>query len=440
MKKELINYPYLTRPVSLYTLDNGHKIALAHKESSLINISSWVKTGSINENDTNTGVSHFLEHLMFKGTTKYKAGEFDRILEQKGGIINAATWKDYTFYYITISRDSLDLAIELHSDMIVDPILPEDEIGPSFDPNGEAPEQRRERYVVLEEIKMRNDQNWSKVYTKLNNAMYETHPYKRDVIGIPEVIAQIPRDAIMSYYRNFYTPENITTIVVGDFNEDEVLAKLIEHFKFSNEGCTICTNQIQRVPELEIKHIKLIEQKTDVKTGYLMAGFLCDSAKNMKETIALDLICTIFGEGKSSRLNVNLIETPEKPHYYSISSCHYQFRDGDNFFINANFDPAAYNKVVGEIKDELEKLKTISEEELQKAKKQSKVDFASDSETVAKISDNIGYYLTVCEDLNMAQNYERMLDEIDVKYLEEIVSRYLDPRKCSISVLLPEGQ
>jgi len=438
MKKELIDYPYLTRPISLYTLDNGHTIALAHKESKLINIASWVKTGSINENDANTGVSHFLEHLMFKGTTKYKAGEFDKILERKGGIINAATWKDYTFYYITISRNSLDLAIELHSDMIIDPALPEKEIGPAFDPKGPPPEEKRERYVVLEEIKMRNDQNWSKVYTKLNASMYEAHPYKRDVIGTPEVISQISRDDIASYYRNFYTPQNISTIVVGDFDEDEVLAKLIEHFKFAD--CNTCRNKVETVMELEIKRPKFIEQKTDVQTGYLMLGFLCDSAKNLKETIALDLISTILGEGKSSRLNMNLIETPEKPHYYSVDSCHYQFKDGDNFFVNANFDPEAYGVVVDEIKTELEKLGTISAGEFQKAKKQIKVDFASNSETVAKISDNIGYYLTVCEDLRAAQNYEKMLEEIDEKYLESIAAKYLDPQKCSVSVLLPEGQ
>lgn len=436
MKKELVNYPYLSRPISLYTNDNGHKIALAHKEGALINISSWVKTGSINENGINNGVSHFLEHLMFKGTNKYKAGEFDRILEQKGGIINAATWKDYTFYYITISKNSLDLAIELHADMMVDPILPEEEIGPAF--VDIVPEEKRERYVVLEEIKMRNDQNWSKVYTKLNNSMYEYHPYKRDVIGTPEIISGISRDEIMDYYKNFYTPENISTIVVGDFDEEQVLNKIVENFKFSNSGCLICANQVHTVPELEIKIPKFIEQKTDVNTGYLMLGFLCDSAKNLKETIALDLISVIFGEGKSSRLNHNLIESVKNPHYYSVESCHYQFKDGDNFFINANFDPEFYGVIVDELKAELEKLKEIDSTELKKAKKQIKVDFASSSETVAKISDNIGYYLTVCEDLNMAQNYEKMLEEIDEKYLQEIVCKYLDSAKCSVSVLLPE--
>lgn len=435
MKKELINYPYLTRPISLYTLDNGHKIALAHKESELVNISSWVKTGSINEDDDNNGVSHFLEHLMFKGTTKYKAGEFDKILERKGGMINAATWKDYTFYYITISKKSIDLAIEMHSDMMIDPILPEEEIGPAF--VDVVPDEKRERYVVMEEIKMRNDQSWSKVYTKLNASMYAKHPYKRDVIGTPEIISQISRADIMNYYNNFYTPKNISTIVVGDFNEDEILEKIINSFKFKNlnEG-----KIIQTTPEVSIQNVEFIEQKGDVETGYIMAGFLCDSAKNLKETIALDLISVIFGEGKSARLHSNLIENVAKPHYYSIDCCHYQFKDGDNFFINANFDPKFYNKIVPEIKAELEKLKTITNEELKKAKKQIKVEFASNSETVAKISDEIGYYLTVCEDLNKADDYEKMLVEIDEKYLEGIVRKYLDGSKCSISTLLPEEE
>ena len=108
MKKSIINYPYLNKPVEIYERENGHKIVLAYKEGDLVNISSWVKTGSINENDKNNGISHFLEHLMFKGTERFKVGEFDRILEGKGGIVNAATWKDYTFYHVTLPKGKND--------------------------------------------------------------------------------------------------------------------------------------------------------------------------------------------------------------------------------------------------------------------------------------------------------------------------------------------
>ena len=90
------------RPVEVYTMPSGHKIVFAHKQGGMVNISTWVKTGSINENEEINGISHFLEHLMFKGTHKHKAGEFDKTLEAYGAIVNAATWKDYTFYYVTL--------------------------------------------------------------------------------------------------------------------------------------------------------------------------------------------------------------------------------------------------------------------------------------------------------------------------------------------------
>ena len=240
MKKSTVNYPYLTQEVEIYERENGHKIVLAHKEGELVNVSSWVKTGSINEDDRINGISHFLEHLMFKGTHKHKAGEFDKILEAKGAIVNAATWKDYTFYYVTLPKgdnnENLNLAIELHADMMLDPILPEDEIGPAFDINTNEVKEKRERHVVIEEIRMRKDQPWTKAYNTCNFNMYTTHPYKRDVIGTPEIISQVTRDDIMNYYQTFYSPENITTIVVGDFDSEEILKKVEEEFDFKDRS------------------------------------------------------------------------------------------------------------------------------------------------------------------------------------------------------------
>ena len=196
-----INYMYLTKPVEVYERENGHTIVLAHKEGELVNVSTWVKTGSINENDKNNGISHFLEHLMFKGTSKHEAGYFDRTLEAKGAIVNAATWKDYTFYYVTLPKGEncrdLNLAIELHADMMLDPVLPYDEIGAPFDLNEEV-KVKRERHVVIEEIRMRKDQAWTKVYNTCNHNMYTKHPYKRDVIGTPEIISQVTREDIIT--------------------------------------------------------------------------------------------------------------------------------------------------------------------------------------------------------------------------------------------------
>ncbi|MBR5305053.1 MAG: insulinase family protein [Candidatus Gastranaerophilales bacterium] len=437
---EQIEYPYLEKPLSVYALENGHKVVFAHKKSPMINVSSWVKTGSINENKENNGISHFVEHLLFKGTTKYPAGVFDRKMEELGGIINAATWKDYTFYYINIPKEHYKIALVMHADMMVDALFPENEIGPEFDPEGLAPAEKRERYVVIEEIRMGEDNNWRKVYKNLNSSMYESHPYKREVIGTKEIIANISQAEIVKYYKTFYTPQNITTIVVGEFNEDDMLKLVQENFKFKdNSNIEKCTTD-NEAPEYEIKNPTTVVDYSEVNTGYLMMGALCNSAKNLKETIALDLISTILGDGKSSRLYSDLIEKVENPHYYQLESCHYQFKDGDNFLIEANFDADKKDIVIDEIKSQLKKLNSITEVELQKAKKRAKVNFAQESEMVSDIADAIGYWMTVVEDVSIANQYLKTLEEIDCKYVEDISKKYLNPEKLSTSLLLPKGE
>ena len=437
---EHIEYPYLEKLLSVYTLENGHKVVFAYKQSPMINVSSWVKTGSINENNENNGISHFVEHLLFKGTTKYPAGVFDRKMEELGGIINAATWKDYTFYYINIPKEHHKIALEMHADMMVDALFPIEEIGPEFDPQGEAPEEKRERYVVIEEIRMGEDNNWRKVYKNLNSSMYESHPYKREVIGTKEIIANIAQSEITRYYKTFYTPQNITTIVVGEFDEESMLKLVQENFKFKDNSDIKKCIRDNAEAEYEIKNPTTVVDFAQVNTGYLMMGALCDSAKNLKETIALDLISTILGDGKSSRLYSTLIEKVENPHYYQLESCHYQFKEGDNFLIEANFDVNKKDIVIEEIKAQLKGLSTITETELNKAKKRAKVNFAQESEMVSDIADAIGYWSTVVEDIDMANKYLATLAEIDCKYLEDIANKYLNPEKLSVSLLLPKGE
>ncbi len=194
----------------------------------------------------------------------------------------------------------------------------------------------------------------------------------------------------------------------------------------------------ERVPETSIKTPVVLTEEAEIQTGYIMFGFLADKAKNLKETISLDLISVIFGEGKSSRLNQKFIETPEKPHFYQIDTCHYQFKDGDNFFIEANFDPTFKDEVISEVKNEVNLLSKISEEELNKAKKRLKVNFAESAETVSEIADTIGHYMTVMEDVALANEYLKALDEIDTNYIENVVKKYLTNDKCSISILMPK--
>jgi len=441
MNKTLVKYPFLTQDVEVYERENGHKIVLAHKKGEMVNISSWVKTGSINEDDYNNGISHFLEHLMFKGTHAHKVGEFDRLLESKGAIVNAATWKDYTFYYVTlpkgIDNKDFDLAIDLHADMMMDPVFPAEELGAPFDINDSTVTDKRERHVVIEEIRMRKDQPWTKVYNICNKNLYTSHPYIRDVIGTPEIISQVTREDIDNYYRKFYTPKNITTIVVGDFNHEEVLNTLCEKFTFPNriQG----ENRVNKIDE-PVAETKYIETSANVQTSYLMFGWLGPKASELKASICLDLVSIIFGDGTSSRLQQNLIEKLPEKIFNMIGSEHYQFKDGNNFFIQANFNPDSKEKAIELIKDELTKLITnrITDEELEKAKKRIKSRFAFTAETVSEIGETIGYYMTVCDDLKLIEDYLADLDSITIEDLEESINKYLALNNAVISVLVPE--
>ena len=141
---------------SIQKLPNGQTLVIQEvKNNPIVTIDTWVRTGSIDETDANNGVAHFLEHLFFKGTKKHPVGEFDRILESKGAIVNAATSKDFTHYYITIPSEYFKTAIELHSDMLTNPQIPRKEL-------------EKERKVVLEEIAKDANTPAKKVYNNLN--------------------------------------------------------------------------------------------------------------------------------------------------------------------------------------------------------------------------------------------------------------------------------
>ena len=439
IKKRTVKYPYLEKPIEIYERECGHKIVYAYKKGALINISSWVKTGSINENDEINGISHFLEHLMFKGTSKHKAGYFDRTLESKGAIVNAATWKDYTFYYVTIPKGADDsnfnTTLELHADMMLDPVIPPEEIGEPFDLNTPVTI-KRERHVVIEEIRMRKDQPWTKVYNAINKNLYTQHPYKRDVIGNEQIISQIPRETILDYYRKYYSQINITTIIVGDLNPDDVIPQIAKAFDFKGrENISPVEYEIDTQPVGG----KYFEDYSQINTGFMMFGYLGAKACDIKTTVAIEMICSILGDGLSSRLYQELIEKEPQQIFNSINAYYYTFKDGGNIFIQANFKPDKKEMAISKIKEQIKRMYTeeISEQELNKVKKKLKAYFAANSETVSDIADTIGEYMTVYGNLEYVEEYVETIDKITVNDIKTIAMKYINVDNSVISVLLP---
>ena len=185
-------------------LPNGQTLVVYEIHNNpIVTIDTWIKTGSVNEDDKNNGISHFLEHLFFKGTKAHPTGEMDRILESKGAVVNAATSKDFTHYYITIPSSDFDTALDLHSDMLLNPQIPRKEL-------------EQERKVVIEEISKDGNSPSKKVYNNLNKLMYTTHPYKRQVIGTAENVGVMRREEILEYFNKYYAPSNMVTLVVGN--------------------------------------------------------------------------------------------------------------------------------------------------------------------------------------------------------------------------------
>lgn len=441
--KKVMDYPYLQKPVVIYERENGHKIVFAYKSGTLINVSTWVKTGSINETSENNGVSHFLEHLMFKGTKNRKAGEFDKLLESKGAIVNAATWKDYTFYYVTIPKGPNDeyfnMTIDLHADMMLNPVIPPEEIGETFDINNPQIKTKRERHVVTEEIRMREDQSWTKVYNLCNFNMYKKHPYKFDVIGTAKLIAEMPRETVMDYYKTHYTPQNMTTIIAGEFDFDEVLKHVLKAFDFEGRK----NNQIKiNTPDFPTQEMIYTEKQSDITTGFLTAGYLCPPAKDIKSTIIGDMIAIIMGDGQSSRLYQNLIEKVEDPIFNIVSADYYSFRDGGNFFVQANFRPEQKNNAIKAVQNEIEKLcnEKITKGELKKAVKKLKARFAETSETVSDIAETIGYYMTVCDNADSINSYISVLESISEEDIQEFAQKYLALNHSTFALLMPEDK
>lgn len=274
----------------MFKLDNGQTVVIQEvKNNPIVTIDTWIKTGSIDEDDSNNGVAHFLEHLFFKGTTNHEPGEFDTILETKGAITNAATSKDFTHYYVTIPSKDFDLAMELHADMMMHPLIPRNEM-------------EKERKVVLEEIN-KDLKNPSRILQEnLNSMMYSSHPYKRKVIGRSDVIETITRDKVLEFYNAHYSPANMITIVIGDVDTNYALERIKEVFNADYKKQTKTIYQKELPLTKQQKKVEYIK----TESGYIVIGFRGTSITD-NDSYALDVLATILGDGRSSVLNLSLI-------------------------------------------------------------------------------------------------------------------------------------
>lgn len=406
----------------MYKLDNGQTVVVQEvKNNPIVTIDTWIKTGSVDEDDSNNGVAHFLEHLFFKGTKTHEPGDFDKILETKGAITNAATSKDFTHYYITIPSKDFDLAMDLHGDMILHPLIPRKEM-------------EKERKVVLEEISKDLNSPTKIMQDNLNSMLYTTHPYKRKVIGRSDVIETITRDQVLNFYNKNYSPSNMVTVIIGDVDTNHAVEKTKEAFnaEYKKQTKTIYTKEAPLT-----KQQKKVEY-LDTESGYMVIGFRGTPIDD-KDSYALDVLATILGDGRSSVLNQVLKE--KKRIAFSVDAGNSTFRDDGIFYISANYEPTKCKVIQDTIFNEIEKIQKngVTDDQLKLAKNIIERSTYYSRESITNIATEIGYTMALTNDLKFYDTYLDNIQNVSKEDVKKVAEKYLGINRSAVSIVLPKN-
>lgn len=409
--------------LSFTTLPSGQKVVIKEvHDNNIVKIDTWINTGSINEDDKTTGISHFLEHLFFKGTQKYPTGTMDKILDSKGAIVNAGTSKDYTHYYIQIPSKDFDLALDLHADMLLNPMIPRKEL-------------ERERPVVIEEISKTKDSPQTRMFDNLYTIMYSksNHPYKRTVIGNKDVIDSVTREEILDYYNKFYTLDAYTTIIVGDVEKDSAIEKVANAFSKADKRKQLKVNYPKIKP---LDKIERIEDTMDVNKTYSMIAFFAPKF-GLKDTYPLDVLSVMLADGKSSILNQDLKEKKEL--VLSVDSGNYSQKDSGIFYIYTTSEANKLKYIEPEIISQLKKIQQgeFDEADVSKAKNIIKTDTYYSRESISNISDDLGYDFTFSSDINYYDNYLKNIDKVTKEDIIKAANKYLLLNNYAVSTVKP---
>ena len=391
-------------------LKNGMNVLLnSQKKSPVVNLQVWVYNGSAQEAQDVAGVSHFIEHLLFKGTKNYGPGEIAKEIEGSGGQLNAYTSFDQTVYYMTLGRSEIKTAFKALSDMIFSPL---------FDPQ----EINREREVVIEEIRRGLDEPHRVNHQFVFENFFEGHPYSRPIIGYESVIQNISREKIQTFFKNQYSPKNMFLVLTGDFDEDICRSLLDQYFDVEVEDSLAYTS----VPSVRFaqRPFRTFFQNTKFEDTYI--NFYWPGANfTSKDFISLELIALILGQGESSRFysQMKLKEVVVK----TIGSYAYSLKEAGLFALVFKPLKGKENKSI-DIFCEQWRLcceNPFTEEEFEKALVNFKSDFFYSLETCEGLAQQVGQNYFYSNDPNYSQKYLQMLDELKLSDLQEAFETYL---------------
>ncbi|WP_373479123.1 M16 family metallopeptidase [Geminocystis sp.] len=404
------NYRYHLNRISL---NNG--LTLIHQEissTSVVVADIWVNAGVTTEPQSWSGMSHFLEHMIFKGTKNILPGDFDYIIENTGGYSNAATGYDYTHFYLTTASGYLPDTLPYLAEILLQAEIPDEEF-------------YLERDVVLEEIRSSNDDYDWIILQHLASSIYPNHPYGRSVLGEESLLLNNTPNQMRCYHKTHYQPENMTVVLVGNITQDKAISlveKCFQNFSTRSE-CPKVTFDSEP-PMIDIRRQQLFFPR--LQHSRLVMGWLGAGIDNLEGAIALDMLSVILTGGRTSRL---IRKLREEEHLVLDISCDFSLQKHSSLFtISAYLSPDKMTIVEDKIRNEIHQLQQnpITVKELINCQKALCHNYIFSTETPEQLAGLYGYY-EMLENAHLALKYPQIVKNLSPEKLQSYACQYLSP-------------
>jgi zinc protease len=424
MTSTLLKFPRLNAP-TLHRLPNGLTIIAEQVPIEAVNLSLWINVGSAIETDEINGVAHFLEHMVFKGTEQLVSGEFERRIEERGAVTNAATSQDYTHYYITTApKDFAELA-PLQMDVVFNASIPDD----AFE---------RERLVVLEEIRRSEDNPRRRTFQRSMETAFDKLPYRRCVLGPESVISQLQPQQMREFHRTWYQPKSIAAVAVGNLPVDELIDTVAKGY--SSTGARHCASTPDsrlnaEPPFTDIVRKEFIDES--LQQARLAMVWRVPGLTQLEYTYALDILAGVLGHGLTSRLVQDLREERGLVSHISVSNITQQLQG--TFYILAHCSVKNLLDVEARIIQHIRnlQLEMVKQAEIDRIRTKVANRFIFGNETPSDRATLYGYYQSMVGDLEPAFNYPSIIQSLDATDLMQAAQNFLSPDAYGVVVLKP---
>jgi zinc protease len=405
-RRNSIHSPQITR------LNNGLTIIAEQIPVEAVNLNIWFNVGSAIESDDINGMAHFLEHMIFKGTKKLKVGEFERFLETRGALTNAATSHEYTHYYFTSAPQDFSDILPLQLDLVCNPLIPEEEF-------------ERERMVVLEEIRRANDNPGRRLSQKMMDIAFPHLPYSRPILGSDEIINNLTAKQMQSFHGHFYQPCAMTVVAVGNLPVEDLTQQIIDNLNFDSpslDNSSFLKSYPIGCPFSEIIDHEYVDnslQQSRLILMWAVPGFM-----DSEDSMILDVLAVILGRGKLSRLFRDLRENRHLVHRISASNMTYKMHGV--FSISAQLQQDDLETVQTAILDHLQQIQTqgVTQKELDRVCQNVANQFIFQSEKPSDRTNLYGYYYSQLQTIAPALQYVEKIRQLRVKDIQEVAIKY----------------